>query len=127
MTLRDPGSFSNGSGLGVTMAAPLVTSTEVGPNLFHEFRHRPAAVVARDVGMQVLPDALDAIVIGAVRGQELEHHAVLYGGHCQLHLEAAVDAVVVEDHVDLAFGPVGSGALTHGFSYRNCLVASPES
>ena len=38
----------------------------------HQLLHRPAPVIARDVGVQVQPHALDPVVVGAVRRQEVE-------------------------------------------------------
>jgi len=56
-------------------AAPDV-ALEVRPSLAEQGLHGLAAVVAGDVGMEVLPDALDAVGVGAVGRQEVEDDAV---------------------------------------------------
>ena len=53
------------------MAATLVASVQVDPHFAHQLLHPRAAVVARHVVVQVFPDPLDAIVVGAVRRQEV--------------------------------------------------------
>ena len=57
-------------------------------------------VVAGHVGVKLLPLTLDAVAIGALRGQEVELDATAQGGELVLHLLALVDAVVVQDDVD---------------------------
>src|SRR6202789_1854682 len=62
-------------------------------------------MVARDVGMEVLPDALDAVRVGAVRRQEVEHDAALERLEEAEGRACRVDAVVVEDDVDVPHAP----------------------
>ena len=62
--------------------------------------HRFALVIARHVGMEVLPDALDAIVVGAVRRQKVKDYFAVQLGEvvpCEL---GRVDDEVVADDVD---------------------------
>ena len=68
-------------------------------------------MVARDVVVQILPDPLDPIVVGAVGRQEVELQLRGRGGfHRQPHLQAVVDAVVVEDDMN----PFGVGVSLRG-------------
>ncbi len=55
-------------------AAPAV-SVEVAAGGVEQAHNDLAAMIARDVRVQVLPDALDAVRVWAVRGQEMEHDA----------------------------------------------------
>ena len=48
------------------MSLALVASAEVDLDLSHELLHGVAPVVPGDVGMQVLPDPFDAVVIRTV-------------------------------------------------------------
>ena len=90
------------------MVTVLIPGLEVDLHLFHELLDGPALVVPRDVRVQVLPGAFDAIVIGAVRRQEVELQPPPFlGRQCQANLEAVMDAVVVEDHMDPPGGPIG--------------------
>src|SRR6201999_3863316 len=74
--------------------------------------HGLAAVVAGDVGVKVLPDALDTVRVGAVGWQEVQDDpaAELFEG--ALRRAGGVDAVVVDDEVDaLDLGSVVLGEL----------------
>src|ERR1700758_393539 len=107
MTDRDPrtisrGTSGNGSGEG---ALPAVV-VDVEASLVEELHHRLAAMVARDVGVQVLPDALDAIVVGAVRRQEVEHDSLAESGQDLDGALGGMDAIVVHDEMDAASTPV---------------------
>src|SRR5262245_47227313 len=60
--------------------------------------------------MQIFPDPLDAIVVWAVRWQEVELDLAHRGRlQCQSHVLAVVDAVVVENKVDPTSAPVSLG------------------
>ena len=66
----------------------------------HERADGSAPVVPRDVGMQVTPEALDLVVVWAVRRQEVKLKDVAILGESALSLLALVNDVVVEDEVD---------------------------
>ena len=55
-------------------ALPLI-AVEVLTGAIEELRHSLAAVVAGDVGVQVLPDPLDLVVVGAIGRQEVQPDA----------------------------------------------------
>ena len=60
-----------------------------------------AAVVASDVVVQVLPDTFDPIVVGAARRQKVQlQFPRRLRLHRQLHLQAVVDPVIVEDDMN---------------------------
>ena len=48
------------------------TLAEVGVNPSQQRAHRPLLMVARDVGVQVEPGALDSILVRAVRRQKVK-------------------------------------------------------
>ena len=50
---------------------------EVSPAVGEQLLHRATAMIARDVGVEVLPDALDAVRVGAVRREEMQDHAAI--------------------------------------------------
>ena len=58
-------------------------------------------VVAGDVRVEVEPDTLDRVLVGAVRRQEVELDATAPVAHPRLDLTAPVDHIVVEHHMDL--------------------------
>jgi hypothetical protein len=90
------------------MVSVLGAGLEVDLHLSHQLLHGPAPVVPRDVRVQVLPDAFDPIVIRAIRRQEVELQAPsLFRRQRQAHLEAVMDAAVVEDHMNSAGRTVG--------------------
>ena len=79
MTGHDSGTTScrsTGNRGGPRDAAPDV-AIEVRASVAEQVLHTPAAVVAGDVGVDVLPDALDAVGIGALGRQEVEEDAVV--------------------------------------------------
>src|SRR5262249_14283123 len=87
-------------------AAPDVT-VEVFPGVVEQALHGLASVVARDVGVKVLPYALDAVRVGTVRGQEVQDDAALERFEYTLRRARRVDTVVVEDEVDATYtGPI---------------------
>src|ERR1700730_1156284 len=57
-------------------------------------------MVSGDLGMQILPDALDLVVLGAVRRQRMQFDAAPRTPQRPLRQVTAVDAVVVHDHMD---------------------------
>jgi hypothetical protein len=79
-----------------------VASGEVEPYFGHEFLHSRAPVVSRDLVVQVLPDSIDAIVVRAIRWQEVQPYLAgrrrLQG---QLDLVTGVYAVVAVSEMDL--------------------------
>ena len=68
--------------------------------LTHQFFHGTALVVAGNVVVKIAPHTFDAIVIGTVRREEVQHDAAVQPRECRFGLNTAVDAVVVEDQVD---------------------------
>ena len=80
----------------------LVTLFKVAAHFLHQLFQDTAGMVAGDVVVQVFPDALDAIVIGAVRRQKVQLHTAKQRNQCQLRPLAAVNFVVVRDHVNAA-------------------------
>ena len=57
-------------------------------------------MVASDVGVQVPPEALDAIVLGAVGREKVENEEITMLRQLALRLLALVNDVVVEDEVN---------------------------
>ena len=89
------------------MSPALVAGSEVESHFGHKLLHSRAAVVTRHVVVQVFPEPLDAIVVGAVRRQEVELDPAGCGRlQGQLNLLAVMDAVVVENDVDPTSVPV---------------------
>ena len=95
------------------MMSTLVSGSKIGADVVHQFVHRHASVVARDVVVQILPDPLDPIVVGAVGRQKVEFQFLSrLRLHRQSHLVTVMNAVIVENEVN-ALG-VGIG-LRHQF------------
>src|SRR5262245_45426978 len=57
-------------------------------------------MVAGDVGVHVLPEPLDAVLLGTVGRKEVQPDSSLGTFEISLHSQAAVDREVVEDEVD---------------------------
>src|SRR5580658_5640188 len=76
----------------------LEISTGVGEQVVHGL----AAMIASDVGVQVLPDALDAVGVGAVGGQKVEQDSAAQGVEQASNGVRLVHAVVVDDEMDAA-------------------------
>src|SRR4051794_29973689 len=95
--LRSDGKSGSEGGLDGTAS---VAVQEVEHNPDEQRQHIGAAVVARDVGVQFLPLALNAVVVRAVGRQEVETDTTTEGGEVSLDELAGMDAVVVEDDVD---------------------------
>jgi len=68
-----------------------------------------ATVVAGDIGVEVLPDALDAVGIWAVGRQEVQDDAATEGGEGLAREPGLVDAIVVDDEVHTARASVAAG------------------
>src|SRR5512145_365725 len=86
---------------------PAISSGEVVANLVHKLSHRAAAMVAGHVGVQLPPDAaLDAVVVRAVRRQEMQHDPAAEVEERRLHRPATVDGVIIQDDVDHPFALV---------------------
>lgn len=56
-------------------------------------------MIAGHIGVEVLPEAFDPVVVGAVRRKEVELNAS-ESSQCAAGLITLVNAVVVEDDVD---------------------------
>src|SRR5207302_4988185 len=69
-------------------------------NVCHQNLDRPAAMIPRDVRVDVKPKAFDPIRVWAVRRQKVEGNALAELLEEALGLLAAVDDVVVEDEVN---------------------------
>ncbi len=72
----------------------------------YELSDRAMSVIARDVGMQILPLAFDLVGVGAVGWQEVQADP-RETGQGELKDPALVNDAVVEDDVDGA-GPIGT-------------------
>src|SRR4051812_34604305 len=75
-------------------------AVEVLAGVVEQAVHRLAVVVACDVGVEVLPNTLDAVRVGAVRRQEVEQDASAQRVESAEGRACRVDGVVVEDDVD---------------------------
>src|SRR5271170_5607371 len=104
MTDRDPRTGSGGGAKYCAGAggAPPEIGFKIPAGVGEELLHRLAAVVAGDVGMEVLPDALDAIGIGTVRREEVQNDPAAERVENATSRVRRVDAVVVDDEVDSA-------------------------
>jgi hypothetical protein len=95
---------------GVNVPPMPVPSGQIEPYFGHELLHSRAPVVSCDVVVQVLPDSFDAIVVRAIRWQEVQPYlAGCRRLQCQSDLLAVVDAVVVENEMDPTSVPVRLG------------------
>ena len=56
------------------MSSVMRSAAEIGIHFGHELLHPLAAVITGDVVVQVFPQTLDAVVIGAVRRQKVQLH-----------------------------------------------------
>ena len=84
--------------------APPDVALEVVAGPAEQGLHGLAAVVAGDVGVKILPDALDAVRVGAVGRQEVQHDAAVEFFEGALRDAGGVDAVVIDDEVDVQVG-----------------------
>src|SRR6516225_1673499 len=57
-------------------------------------------MVAGNVGVQVFPEALDAVVVGAVGRKEMKLESTLPAAERRLNDLAVVDAIVVQHHMN---------------------------
>ncbi len=55
--------------------AVLISAIQVGVDAIQQLTHRPTAMVAGDVVVEIFPGPLDAIVIRAVRLQKVQPNA----------------------------------------------------
>src|SRR5579883_1683590 len=109
MTDRDPRTTSGGSlADGPAEGAPPTVAVEVEAGAVEQVHHGLAAMVAGDVGVQVLPDALDAVRVGAVGRQEVQDDAATERGEDVARAVRGVDAVVVEHEMDATGTPVAA-------------------
>src|ERR1700678_3695474 len=110
MTDRDPRPGSSGPpGDGALEGTSPTVRVDVPSYLAEQARHRLAAMVAGDVRMQVLPDAFDAVGVGAVGRQEVQHDTTAEGVEDLAGASRGVHAVVVEDKMDTPCAPVAAG------------------
>src|SRR5208283_4361548 len=86
-------------GLGRSRTAPAI-GEEKASSMVEQLVEGSAAMVARDIGVKVEPDALDAIVVWAVGRQEVEDHAPPQRRERACRDLAGVNDVVVEDEVN---------------------------
>src|SRR6516165_7867978 len=104
MTDRDSRTGSSGAANdgpleGTSPSVPV----EVAARIVEQAHHGLAAMIAGDVRVPILPDALDAVRVRAVGRQEMEHDAATESGEDLAGASRLVDAIVVDDQVD-AFG-----------------------
>src|SRR6266516_110450 len=95
--LRDEADGRTGTGGGAGPGRGLV---EKAGDVGAQVDERGVLVIAGDVGVQVEPEPLDAIFVRAVRRQEMQRDPRQASQSSQRYL-AAVDAVVVQDEVDV--------------------------
>src|SRR5262249_48100891 len=72
-------------------------AAELVANLDYKVVHVLTPVIARDVGMQVLPQSLDPVVVRAIRRQEVQPDPPAEPGQRRLGDLAGMDPVVVQD------------------------------
>src|SRR5271154_520327 len=82
--------------------APPYVGQEIATSIREELVGGLAAVVAGDVGMEIEPDALDAVGVGAIGRQEVEHDASAQVAEQTQYSASLVHAVVVDDEMDAA-------------------------
>src|SRR5260370_2329557 len=99
------GRLDGGLGDGTLPSVAIETATGV----VEESAEGETAMVACDVGVQVLADALDAVGVGAVGRQEVQDDAATEAGEGLARETGLVDAVVVEDEVDAARASIATG------------------
>src|SRR5260370_36599980 len=99
------GRFDGGLGDGTLPSVAIEKATGV----VEESAEGQTAMVACDVGVQVLPDALDAVGVGAVGRQEVQDDAATEAGEGLGRETGLVDAVVVEEAGDAARAALGAG------------------
>ena len=73
--------------------------SEKAPNLREQAGHLPAPMVPGHIGVELQPQAFDAVLVGAVGWQEVETDAGAPAGQSGPHDPAVMDDVVVEDQV----------------------------
>ena len=56
----------------------IVTCSNISFDVFHEIRDGRTVMIASDIGMDVLPSALDSIVVRAVRRKKVEDDAASF-------------------------------------------------
>src|SRR6266436_1170898 len=96
-----------GSPLGCGTVSPTVGLTAYVPeNAPHQVVDGFASVVSRDVCMHLPPHPLDPVVLGAVRGQEVQHKPAGLLTQELLYASTGVNTVVVEDQVDARRPPM---------------------
>ena len=72
------------------MTKDLLALFQVRVHFLDQGIHPWAAVVAGHIIVQVFPDTFDAIVIGAVRRQEMEFYLALRGGNLRVHSSSEI-------------------------------------
>src|SRR5260370_39792066 len=95
-------------------------------NVLHKGLDSSAAMVTGDVGVQVLPDALDLIVVRAVGGQEMQlDFAPDWGVQAQVDERCAVNAVIVKNHVNRSRLPVMAGEFPQQAYEQSAVLSFP--
>ncbi len=91
------------------MGSPPEVPEQVLAGFGEQRAHGATAVVAGDVGMQVLPGALDAVGVGAIGRKEVQEDAPTELFERTLGQPGGMNAVVVDDQVDALGAGVGLG------------------
>src|SRR5271165_2980298 len=97
MTDRDSRTNSGGASDGALESPAPSVRIQVATGIVEQPHHGLAAMIAGDVRMQVLPDALDAVGVGAVGWEEVEYYASPKSGEGLACASRLMDAVVVDD------------------------------
>src|SRR5579863_2768665 len=104
------GSREGGRAGGVLSNGPSPdVGVEVVASVVEELLHCLATVVTCDVGVEVLPHALDPVGVGAVGRQEVEHDPSAEGLEGAARELSGVNAVVVHDEVHATSTAVAAG------------------
>jgi len=101
----------------------VVVGTKERAHVREQLVHRLTLMIARNIAMQILPDALDAIVIGTVRRQKVQDHFAIELGEMALRDLRRVDDEVVADDVDgPRVGVLSDERVEHGAEERAVLL-----
>src|SRR6266436_3507798 len=93
-------------GCGTVSPAAVCLTAYVPEDAPHQVVDCFASVVSRDVCMHLPPHAFDPVMLGAVRGQEVQHEPAGLLTQELLYASAGVNAVVVEDEMDARRPPM---------------------
>src|SRR5579872_5761500 len=124
MTDRDSRTSSGGSASdGSLEGATPTVAVEVSAGGVEQVHQGLAAMIAGDVGMQVLPNALDAVRVRAIGRQEMEYDAATESGEGLAGSSRLVDAVVVDDQVDAVGVSVPARDQPEQLTEQRCILA----